>query len=181
MTAEAKLQHDEPAFDVHQVRPEEYEAAGRVTADAYREFVPPGEDHEDWLGYLGVMADVASRVGRTHVLVAAEAGTGRILGCVTIEEDGVIGDDDERPEPGASHIRMLGVDPAARGLGVGRALMEASISRARVLGKRFVTLRTTPLMAAAQRLYGSMGFDLDPGRDLAFDSGFRLIAYRLAL
>jgi hypothetical protein len=59
--------------------------------------------------------------------------------------------------------------------------MEASIERARSLGKRFVTLRTTDRMASAQRLYGSMGFKLDPARDLSFDDGFRLIAYRLAL
>jgi ribosomal protein S18 acetylase RimI-like enzyme len=176
-----RAERDQPAIRVRQVRPEEYQEAGRVTADAYREFVPPGEDREDWLEYLGRMADVAGRVDRTHVLVAVDDMSGRVLGCVTIEEDGVIGDDDESHEPGASHIRMLGVDPAARGLGVGRSLMQAAIERARAQGKRFVTLRTTPVMTAAQALYASMGFDLDPPHDLVFDNGFRLIAYRLHL
>jgi ribosomal protein S18 acetylase RimI-like enzyme len=100
---------------------------------------------------------------------------------VTIEEEGVIGDDDDDIEPGANHIRMLGVDPSARGRGIGRALMEASIARARDLGKRFVTLRTTERMLVAQAMYEAMGFHRDPARDLVFDNDFRLIAYRLEL
>jgi len=166
-------------ISVREVRPEEYVEAGRVVADSYREFVRP-TDGADWDDYLGQLADVAGRVDRTAVLVAVDRG-GRVLGSVTVEEDDVIGDDDAEIEPGASHIRMLGVLPDARGRGVGRALMEASIERARERGKRFVTLRTTDRMAAAHRLYASMGFSLDPAHDLVFDDGFRLIAYRLAL
>lgn len=166
-------------FLIRSVRPDEYERAGQVVVDAYREFVRPTDPDADWLDYLHLLADVAGRVDRTAVLVAVDAD-GTILGCVTIEEDGVIGDDDEAPEPGASHVRMLGVEPSARGRGVGRALMEASIERARSNGRRFVTLRTTDRMTPAQRLYGSMGFELDPSHDLHLDD-FRLIAYRLAL
>jgi len=167
------------AFSIRPARPEEYEAAGRVVADSYREFVRP-TDTADWDDYLVQLADVAGRVDRTVVLVAVDPG-GQILGSVTIEEEDVIGDDDSSLEPGASHIRMLGVDPSARGRGIGRALMDASIERARERGKRFVTLRTTDRMTAAHRLYASMGFELDPDHDLVFDDGFRLIAYRLAL
>ncbi len=166
---------------VRAVRPEEYEEAGRITALAYEEFVWPGDDEADWRDYLAQIADVAGRVDRTVVLVAVEEPAGRILGCVTIEEDGVIGDDDVEPEPDASQIRMLGVDPSARGRGIGRALMESSIARARDLGKRFVTLRTTERMLPAQAMYRAMGFEPDPDHDIVFDNDFRLIAYRLAL
>ena len=176
-----RSEQDQPRFSVREVLPHEYDEAGRVTAYSYREFIPPGAERQDWLDYLTKLADVAGRVDRTHVLVAAEEGTGRILGCVTIEEDGVIGDDDESLEPGASHIRMLGVDPAARGRGVGRALMQACIERARAQGKRFVTLRTTRSMIAARALYASMGFEPDPEHDMLVDVDFLLIAYRLAL
>ncbi len=161
--------------------PEEYEDAGRITALAYEEFVWPGDDEADWRGYLAQIADVEARVDRTAVLVAVEEPGGRIVGSVTIEEDDVIGDDDPEIEPGASHIRMLGVDPSARGRGIGQALMRASIDRARSLGKTFVTLRTTERMLPAQRMYRSMGFEPDPEHDMVFDDGFRLIAYRLAL
>src|SRR5439155_12179445 len=96
-------------LEVRPVRPEEYDEAGRVTADAYREFVP-GEGDEEWQRYLVSLADVAGRVDRTAVLVAVRAG--RVLGCVTLEEEGTVGDDDLRPEPDATHVRMLGVDPS---------------------------------------------------------------------
>lgn len=169
------------AIRVRPVRPDEYDEAGRITALAYQEFVWPGDDEADWRDYLGQIADVAGRVDRTVVLVAVEDPGERIVGCVTIEEDSVIGDDDDELEPGASHIRMLGVDPSARGRGVGRALMEASIARARDQSKRFVTLHTTERMLVAQAMYRAMGFEPDPGHDLVFDNDFRLIAYRLAL
>ena len=169
----------ESTFRIREVRPQEYAEAGGVVADAYREFIRP-TDGADWDEYLGELADVAGRVGRTVVLVAVDAD-GKILGSVTIEEEGVIGDDDASLEPGVSHIRMLGVSPSARGRGVGRALMDACIERARERGKRFVTLRTTDRMLVAQRMYASMGFELDPEHDLVFDDGFRLIAYRLHL
>jgi ribosomal protein S18 acetylase RimI-like enzyme len=170
------------ALDIHLVRPEEYEAAGQVTAAAYREFVPQrhGDDWnaDDWNGYLELLADVAGRVDRTAVLVAVDEG--RIVGCVTLEEDGTVGDDDEEPEPGATHVRMLGVDPAARGKGVGRALMHSVIERARSQGRRFVTLRTTERMTTAQRLYSSLGFERDVDHDMVFDD-FRLLAFRMPL
>jgi ribosomal protein S18 acetylase RimI-like enzyme len=167
-----------PSIEVRPVRPDEQAEAGRITALAYREFVPPGED-PDWEGYLRMIQDVPSRIDRTTVLVAVRDG--RVLGSVTIEEDGVIGDDDPEPEADASHIRMLGVDPTARRQGVGRALMQASIERARSQGKRFVTLRTTGLMSAARGLYASMGFRPDPEHDLQVNDDFRLSAYRLPL
>jgi GNAT superfamily N-acetyltransferase len=75
-------------------------------------------------------------------------------------------------------LRMLGVDPSARGRGIGRALVEASIDLARAAGKTVMTLRTTDVMHAAHGLYRSMGFEPDPDRDVVFDDGFRLIAFR---
>jgi ribosomal protein S18 acetylase RimI-like enzyme len=155
----------------------EYEAAGRVTALAYHEYARPGE--ADWELYLHELADVAGRADRTEVFVAADEG--RVIGCVTLELDRTVGDDDVELPPGVSCIRMLGVDPAARGRGVGRALVEACIDRSRAAGKRLVTLRTTERMKPAQALYSSMGFERDDARDMVFDNGFRLMAYRMPL
>jgi ribosomal protein S18 acetylase RimI-like enzyme len=74
---------------------------------------------------------------------------------------------------------MLGVDPAARRRGVGRALMEACETAARRAGKRRITLETTDAMIAARRLYESMGFRRGP--DQVFEEGFRLRTYELEL
>jgi ribosomal protein S18 acetylase RimI-like enzyme len=159
------------------VRPEEYEEAGRVTALAYREFAPPGTP--DWEEYLSRIADVAPRAGRALVLGAFEDG--RALGTVTVELDRRIegGHDRDPLDPDEAHIRMLGVDPDARGRGIGRALMVAAVGEARLAGKRRMTLGTTERMVAAYGLYESMGFVRGP--DQVFDDGFRLRTYELPL
>jgi ribosomal protein S18 acetylase RimI-like enzyme len=74
---------------------------------------------------------------------------------------------------------MLGVDPSARGRGIGRALVEACIEQTRATGKRVVTLRTTERMKAAQALYSSMAFRRDEGNDMLTESGMPLLAYRM--
>jgi ribosomal protein S18 acetylase RimI-like enzyme len=163
--------------EIREVSPIEYEEAGRVTALAYREFADPAD--EDWQEYVGFISDVAGRADRTPVLVAVEGG--RILGSATLELDRTLGDDDAELPPDTASLRMLGVDPDARGAGAGRALVEACIDRTRTAGKSVLVLRTTPEMEAARKLYASFGFVRDPDRDLAFESGFRLIAYRLDL
>lgn len=164
-------------MDIREVRPDEHVAAGRVTALAYSEFAVPGD--EGWGQYLEMIADVAGRVDRTVVLVAADGD--RVAGSATIELDGVIGDDDQELPPDVACLRMLGVDPEARGKGVGRALVQAVIDRCRAAGKRELILRTTPLMEVAAALYRSMGFQRDPDRDMPVEDYFTLSAYRLVL
>lgn len=164
-------------MEVRAVRPEEYREAGEVTALAYREFVRPGE--QDWGDYLRELADVAGRAGRTLVLVAVEDG--RVLGTATLELTGRVeaGHEREPLPPNEAHVRMVGVHPEARGLGVGRVLMEACITEARKAGKSLLTLNTTQRMRVAQSMYKGMGFRRGPDR--VFDDGFVLLSYFLRL
>jgi ribosomal protein S18 acetylase RimI-like enzyme len=55
-------------------------------------------------------------------------------------------------------LEDLYVDAAARGAGLGRALVEATLARARARGCRRVELDVNEANATAQRLYGSFGF-----------------------
>ena len=55
-------------------------------------------------------------------------------------------------------IRMLVVDPAFRGKGIGRALSDACIARARRDGSPIVALHTSPIMSVALPMYLKMGF-----------------------
>lgn len=164
-------------MEIREVRPEEHAEAGRVTALAYSEFAIPGD--EGWKEYLGMIANVAGRADRTVVLVAID-GDG-VVGSATIEMDATIGDDDDELPPGVACLRMLGVDPSARGRGAGRALVQAAIDRCRVAGKKELMLRTTPPMEVAAALYRSMGFERDPDRDMEDEGYFTLSAYRLGL
>lgn len=165
------------AIEVRPVRPEEYAEAGLVTAQAYEEFAVRGD--AGWEEYLARIADIAPRAERAEVLGAYIDG--RVLGTLTLELDRRIegGHDRDPLDPDEAHIRMLGVDPNARGQGIGRSLMDAAVAAARRAGKRRMTLGTTERMVAAHSLYESMGFIRGP--DEVFDDGFRLRTYEFPL
>ena len=144
------------AIEVRRVRPGEYEEAGEVTVRAYREFGPHNtgdpdqrerEEHS-WDDYFDRLRDIAGRDKVAVVLIAIEHG--KILGTATLELDGRIDTDHGELEPGQAHLRMLGVDPSARGRGVGRLLMQACIDESRAADKTIFTLNTTERMKAAQ-------------------------------
>lgn len=160
-------------MEIRPLRPEEFEEAGTVTAAAYGEFAPGGTSPNP--DYVARLADVRTRAD--HAVVLGAFAGGRILGTVTLELDHRIPGGHPRPplDPDQAHVRMLGVDRAARRRGVGRALMQACFEEARRAGKRRVTLETTETMTAARRLYESMGFSRGP--DQVYDDGFRLRTY----
>jgi ribosomal protein S18 acetylase RimI-like enzyme len=65
------------------------------------------------------------------------------------------------PLPSGDHVRQIqgfAVDPAERGRGVGRLLLDAACEEARRQGARRLTLRVLSVNARARRLYEAAGF-----------------------
>jgi DNA-binding MarR family transcriptional regulator/predicted N-acetyltransferase YhbS len=73
---------------------------------------------------------------------------GQRLGCVFLAKD----------DPDTARLRLLLVEPAARGEGLGRRLVEAAVAFARRAGYREIVLWTHRELHAARRIYASIGF-----------------------
>jgi DNA-binding MarR family transcriptional regulator/predicted N-acetyltransferase YhbS len=84
----------------------------------------------------------------------AERG-GERIGCVFLVPD------EEGGDPGVARLRLLLLEPAARGTGLGRRLVNACIEFARAAGYREVVLWTHAVLVAARGIYASAGFQVE--------------------
>ena len=120
----------------------------------------------DWT-YEGLVAKILGEfatgfdVSREDAWVAAVDG--RLAGSVFLMKS-----DDQR----VAKLRLLYVEPWARGLGVGSRLVSTCIGRARELGFSSLTLWTNDVLKSARRIYEAAGFRLtheEAHRSFGFD------------
>ncbi|WP_457349502.1 bifunctional helix-turn-helix transcriptional regulator/GNAT family N-acetyltransferase [Roseateles sp. P5_D6] len=91
----------------------------------------------------------------------AARGTER-LGCVMLvqardeSQDGAIG----KPRPGVAKLRLLLLEPHARGLGLGKRLVRQCSDFARAAGYKRIELWTQSALTAARAIYAAEGYRL---------------------
>lgn len=156
---------------VRQAQPEEFAAVADLTAAVYR-----GEGFSS-ADYEPALRDVASRAASATVLVAVQDGA--VVGALTVATRG--GPWAEQSVAGEGVLRMLVVDPAARGRGVAEQLVRAAVERAREDGCTLLRLSSQHEMHAAHRLYERTGFTRTPSHDWSPVPGLQLLTYALAL
>lgn len=141
-----------PTIQLRDYLPQDACAVDALAVGAFDQFK---EDYLDWPGSKAKQS--VSALSAHGEIIVAEQGT-TLLGAVVY-----IGP--HRPKSPIFRsewpiIRMLVVAPEARGLGVGRALAQACLARARRDGAAVFALHTSELVSVALPLYQRMGFKL---------------------
>jgi GNAT superfamily N-acetyltransferase len=157
--------------EIRRATPTEHAAVGELCVTAYAPFL--ADDHH----YVAELRDAGRRAAAAELLVAADGGT--LLGTVTFVPDG--GPLGEIATADEAEFRMLAVDPAARGRGVGMALMRHVVDEARGRGKGGIVCSSLAEMRAAHRIYARLGFRRVPERDWSPVPGVDLLAFAVAL
>jgi ribosomal protein S18 acetylase RimI-like enzyme len=160
------------ALEIRPAAPAEFGAVADLSVAAYAPFL--ADDHH----YVDALRDVARRATEAELLVAVESESGNMLGTVTFVPDG--GPLGEIAGPRETEFRMLAVDPAAQGRGVGAALTRRLLDESRRRAKAGVVCSSLPDMRAAHVIYQRLGFRRVPERDWSPVPGVELIAFAIA-
>jgi ribosomal protein S18 acetylase RimI-like enzyme len=158
-------------FEIRPAAPAEFPVLADLCVAAYAPFLD--DDHL----YVAQLRDVARRAAEAELLVAVDGGD--VLGTVTFVPDG--GPLGEIAEHDEAEFRMLAVDPAARGRGVGTALLQRVLDESRARGKRGIVCSSLATMRAAHRIYDRLGFRRAPERDWSPVAGVDLLAFAVRL
>jgi len=164
---------------IRDARPGDRNAIETVTLAAYQQYAALMPAY--WEGYrqniLATLADIQT----AEQIVAEKEAT--IVGTVLLYPAGTAIDTPTGAPVRLTspEVRLLAVDPAARGRGIGAALMHECTRRARASGARVLTLHTADIMQAAIRLYERLGFQRAAELDFQPAPGATLQGYRLRL
>lgn len=152
---------------VRLVRAAEIDLVSDLTENAYT------SDYDLPDGYRLSLRMVADRARAHEVWVAEDRATGAVLGTVSTPRPGSW--ISELGQPGELDFRLLAVDPAARGRGIGELLTRHVLDLARQRGLDRVVMNSGPEMLGAHRLYDRMGFQRLPERSVTFEDSGRTV------
>ncbi|MDG4549117.1 MAG: GNAT family N-acetyltransferase [Candidatus Contendobacter sp.] len=131
--------------------PSDADAVNRLALRAFEQF--RGE-YSDWEAFSRNIGSMASLSTSGELIVASDQD--RIVGAVVY-----VGPHKPKREFFSIEwpiLRMLVVDPAHRGQGIGRVLTQECINRAQRDSASVIALHTSPIMQVALPMYLRMGF-----------------------
>jgi len=118
----------------------------RTLLREYAAALPVDLDFQD---FEAEVATLPGKYARPQGRLLLARRDGRVLGCIGMRP--LAGNDCE--------MKRLYVRPGARGLNLGRLLVERLLDEARNAGYTRMFLDTLPTMETAQRLYAQLGFE----------------------
>jgi GNAT superfamily N-acetyltransferase len=168
-------------YKVREATPDEFQEIGKLMVNVYSQLegFPSKDEQPD---YYKMLANIGSLTEnpKTKLLVAVSS-SGKIGGGVVYFGDmkyyGSGGT--ATSEKNASGFRLLAVDPATRGQGIGKLLTKAYIQMAKDEKQDQVIIHSTETMQIAWKMYENMGFKRSKELDFIQGElpvfGFRLL------
>lgn len=164
---------------VRDARPGDRETIRALTLAAYAEFagvMAPAA----WAGLDGAVRAALDVDGEGVQRIVAERN-GEIVGGVMLYAPSADAYGGAVKRTAWPELRLLAVAPTARGAGVGQALVDECVRRARESGASELGLHTSESLRAAVRMYERMGFVRAPEYDFRPAGAELVMAYRLPL
>lgn len=163
---------------VRDAREEEHAAVRALTLRAYAEYARVMEPSA-WAGLdEAVRRTVDTDAGAERIVAEHE---GRIVGSVLLFPASTATYGGSVEAPPWPELRLLAVAPEARGMGVGRLLVDECVRRARAAGATELGLHTSKSMVAAIAMYRRMGFARAPEHDFQPEGAELVEGYRLRI
>lgn len=164
---------------VRDARPGDRETIRALTLAAYSEFASVMEPAA-WAGLDGAVRAALETEGEGVERIVAELD-GEIVGSVMLYAPSTDAYGGAAKRASWPELRLLAVAPMARGAGVGQALVDECVRRARASGASELGLHTSESLRAAVRMYERMGFERAPEHDFRPEGAELVMAYRLPL
>lgn len=141
---------------------DEAEIVRQLLIESYRQY----KEHFSPQGWKEYAKKIASSVDNPNVdkILVAKLDQ-QILGSLQLFQSAEKAYEKPELDIHAPIIRLLAVHPAARGYGVGKALLKTVLHDAEADGEANVFLHTTDFMVDAIHLYTTFGFKRDESRD----------------
>jgi len=167
------------AFIIREAHSEEHQVLGKLMVQTYSQLEGFPKPHEQ-PNYYEMLSNIGKMSLKPDTRLLVAVAKNKVLGGVVYFSDmaqyGSGGT--ATKEKDSSGFRLLAVDPDARGMGVGRALVEKCLDLARERTHTQVIIHTTNAMKVAWKMYEDRGFKRSP--DLDFLQGeLQVFGFRL--
>jgi GNAT superfamily N-acetyltransferase len=168
--------NDAGNLNIRDAHERDYDAMLNVTITSYQEYATMMPKWA-WEEYKEGMEEAIKGPLPAEHIVAEQDGA--IVGSVLLYPAGTVFEIPEGPTVVLPYpeVRLLAVAPLARGSGIGRALTEECLRRARQSGATALTLHTTDMMQTAMQMYERMGFARNPETDFIPAEGVVIKGY----